>query len=91
MFQVLGFEVDFINTVQYSTHTGYKHTKGNALRNDEMDSLINGLELNEVDYYTHFLTGYSRSPESLRKIADLIKKLRQKNPNMLYCKFLYFI
>lgn len=82
--QVLGFEVDFINTVQFSTHTGYKHIKGNVLQNDEMDELIEGLAINEVDYYTHFLTGYSRSPDSLKKIAEIIKKLKQKNPNLVY-------
>ncbi|KAJ8731321.1 hypothetical protein PYW07_004485 [Mythimna separata] len=82
--QVLGFEVDSINTVQFSTHTAYKHIKGNILKNEEMDDLIEGLELNDVDYYTHFLTGYSRSPDSLKKIAELLKKLRQKNPQLTY-------
>lgn len=86
MFQVLGFEVDFINTVQFSTHTGYKYLKGNVLQDEEMDALIEGLTMNEVDYYTHFLTGYSRSPDSLKKIAEIIKKLRQKNPNLVYGK-----
>ncbi|PZC81411.1 hypothetical protein B5X24_HaOG212616 [Helicoverpa armigera] len=82
--QVLGFEVDFINTVQFSTHTGYKHLKGKVLPNEDLDDLIDGLTLNDVDYYTHFLTGYSRSPESLKKIAEIIKKLRQKNPDLIY-------
>lgn len=82
--QVLGFEVDFVNTVQFSTHTGYKHIKGNILKNEELDEILEGLEFNDVDYYTHFLTGYSRSPDSLKKIADLLKKLRQKNPKLTY-------
>ncbi|XP_014367266.2 pyridoxal kinase [Papilio machaon] len=82
--QVLGFEVDSINTVQFSTHTAYKHIKGNVLKNEEMEELVQGLMLNEVDYYTHFLTGYSRSPESLKQIAGIIKKLREKNPDLIY-------
>ncbi|KAL0883114.1 hypothetical protein ABMA27_016573 [Loxostege sticticalis] len=82
--QVLGFEVDSVNTVQFSTHTGYKHIKGNVLKNEELEELVQGLSLNEVDYYTHFLTGYSRSPDSLKQIAGIIKKLRQKNPNLVY-------
>ncbi|XP_026327143.1 pyridoxal kinase [Hyposmocoma kahamanoa] len=82
--QVLGFEVDSINTVQFSTHTGYKHIKGTILQNEEMAELIEGLTLNEVDYYTHFLTGYSRSPDSLKQIAGIIKKLREKNPALIY-------
>ncbi|KAF9809162.1 hypothetical protein SFRURICE_009849 [Spodoptera frugiperda] len=82
--QVLGFEVDYINTVQFSTHTAYKHIKGQSLKNEELDELIEGLTLNEVDYYTHFLTGYSRSPDSLKKIVEILKKLREKNPNLNY-------
>ncbi|CAH0691874.1 unnamed protein product [Spodoptera exigua] len=82
--QVLGFEVDSINTVQFSTHTGYKHIKGTSLKNEELDELIDGLTMNDVDYYTHFLTGYSRSPDSLKKIVEILKKLKEKNPNLNY-------
>ncbi|CAG9102462.1 unnamed protein product [Plutella xylostella] len=82
--QVLGFEVDSINTVQFSTHTAYKHVKGTVLKNEEMEDLIQGLVLNNVHFYTHLVTGYSRSPESLKQIAGIIKKLRQKNPNLIY-------
>ncbi|CAH0398327.1 unnamed protein product [Chilo suppressalis] len=82
--QVLGFEVDSINTVQFSTHTAYKHIKGNVLKNEELEELVQGLILNEVDHYTHFLTGYSRSPDSLKQIAEIIKKLKQKNPALVY-------
>ncbi|CAK1551109.1 unnamed protein product [Leptosia nina] len=82
--QVLGFEVDDINTVQFSTHTGYNHIKGTVLKDNDLEEIINGLVLNEVDYYTHFLTGYSRSPESLKQIAKIIKNLRVKNPDLVY-------
>ncbi|CAG4971845.1 unnamed protein product [Colias eurytheme] len=82
--QVLGLEVDAINTVQFSTHTAYKHIKGQILKNEELEELIDGLVLNEVDYYTHFLTGYSRSPDSLKQIAQIIKNLKVKNPGLVY-------
>lgn len=72
--------------MQFSTHTGYKDIKGTILQNEDMDELISGLVLNDVDYYTHFLTGYSRSPECLKKIAQIIKKLRVKNPDLVYGK-----
>ncbi|CAH0715513.1 unnamed protein product, partial [Brenthis ino] len=82
--QVLGFEVDAINTVQFSTHTAYEHIKGTILKYEEMAEIVDGLILNNLDYYTHFLTGYSRSPDSLKQIAQIIKKLREKNPNLIY-------
>jgi len=35
-FKVLGFEVDAINSVQFSNHTGYKHIKGQILKEQEL-------------------------------------------------------
>lgn len=84
----MGFEVDAVNTVQFSTHTGYKHIKGTVLQNKEMEEIIQGLILNDVDWYTHLITGYSRSPDSLKQIAEVIKMLRKKNPNLIYGKIL---
>ncbi|XP_060803280.1 pyridoxal kinase [Amyelois transitella] len=82
--QVLGFEVDSINTVQFSTHTGYKTIKGTVLKNEEMEEIVEGLIANDVHFYTHFLTGYSRSADSMKQVAEIIKKLRLKNPNLVY-------
>ncbi|XP_053610087.1 pyridoxal kinase [Plodia interpunctella] len=82
--QVLGFEVDAINTVQFSTHTGYKTIKGTVLKNEEMEEIVEGLIANDVHYYTHFLTGYSRSADSMKQVAEIIKKLRKKNPKLIY-------
>lgn len=36
MFQVLGFEVDTINSVQFSNHTGYGYWKGQVLNEKEL-------------------------------------------------------
>lgn len=38
--QVLGFEVDAINSVQFSNHTGYKHIKGQVLNETEVGKAI---------------------------------------------------
>ncbi|XP_049873539.1 pyridoxal kinase [Pectinophora gossypiella] len=82
--QILGFEVDSIDTVQFSNHTGYKNVKGTVLAQKDMADLMEGLALNDIDYYTHFLTGYSTSPDSLKQIAGIIKKLKEKNPKLIY-------
>ncbi|XP_077298536.1 pyridoxal kinase [Arctopsyche grandis] len=82
--QVLGFEVDAINTVQFSNHTGYEHVKGQVVNGTEVMELMEGLSLNNIDHYTHLLTGYSRSPESLLEVANIVKKLKAKNPDLLY-------
>uniref|UniRef100_A0A9J8BXF6 Pyridoxal kinase n=1 Tax=Cyprinus carpio carpio TaxID=630221 RepID=A0A9J8BXF6_CYPCA len=54
--QVLGFEVDSINSVQFSNHTGYSHWKGQVLTADELHVLYEGIKLNNVNHYDYVLT-----------------------------------
>ncbi|XP_036838939.1 pyridoxal (pyridoxine, vitamin B6) kinase b isoform X2 [Oncorhynchus mykiss] len=54
--QVLGFEVDSINSVQFSNHTGYSHWKGQVLTADELHVLYEGIKLNNVHHYDYVLT-----------------------------------
>uniref|UniRef100_A0A5F9DUH6 Pyridoxal kinase n=1 Tax=Oryctolagus cuniculus TaxID=9986 RepID=A0A5F9DUH6_RABIT len=54
--QVLGFEIDAVNSVQFSNHTGYAHWKGQVLTSDELHELYEGLRLNSVNQYDYVLT-----------------------------------
>uniref|UniRef100_A0A5F5PIS5 Pyridoxal kinase n=2 Tax=Equus TaxID=9789 RepID=A0A5F5PIS5_HORSE len=54
--QVLGFEIDAVNSVQFSNHTGYTHWKGQVLNSDELHELYEGLKLNNVNKYDYVLT-----------------------------------
>uniref|UniRef100_A0A2K5C394 Pyridoxal kinase n=1 Tax=Aotus nancymaae TaxID=37293 RepID=A0A2K5C394_AOTNA len=54
--QVLGFEIDAVNSVQFSNHTGYAHWKGQVLNSDELQELYEGLKLNNVNKYDYVLT-----------------------------------
>ncbi|XP_043592471.1 pyridoxal kinase [Bombus pyrosoma] len=82
--QLLGFEVDAINSVQLSNHSGYKVFKGQVLNDKDLEELINGLVQNNLDNYTHLLTGYVGSALFLKKIAEVIRILKHKNPNLIY-------
>ncbi|XP_012231089.1 pyridoxal kinase [Linepithema humile] len=82
--QLLGFEVDAINSVQLSNHTGYKVFKGQILNDKDLDDLIDGLTQNDLDSYTHLLTGYIGSASFLKRIASLVTSLKYKNPNLIY-------
>lgn len=83
--QVLGFEVDAINSVQFSNHTGYKTIKGQVLQEKELGDLFEGLEANNLlQCYSHLLTGYIGNESFLRRISYIVKKLRQINPNLVY-------
>ncbi|XP_024031889.1 pyridoxal kinase isoform X3 [Morus notabilis] len=54
--QLLGYDVDPINSVQFSNHTGYPTFKGQVLNGEQLWELIEGLEKNDLLYYTHLLT-----------------------------------
>lgn len=82
--QILGFEVDAINSVQFSNHTGYHHWKGQVLNAEDLEELLSGLRLNNLHQYSHLLTGYVRSLSFLQKVTETVKQLKQANPNLLY-------
>ncbi|XP_024890907.1 pyridoxal kinase [Temnothorax curvispinosus] len=82
--QLLGFEVDAINSVQLSNHTGYKVFKGQVLNDKDLEDLVDGLAQNDLDNYTHLLTGYIGSASFLKRVASLVTILKTKNPNITY-------
>lgn len=85
--QLLGLEVDFINTVQFSNHTGYASFTGKVLTDQEMLELFQGLKDNGLHArYTHILTGYAGSVNVLQATCSVIKQVKQANPNAIYRK-----
>ncbi|CAL8342494.1 unnamed protein product [Boreogadus saida] len=82
--QVLGFEVDSINSVQFSNHTGYAHWKGQVLTAEELNVLYEGIKLNNVNHYDYVLTGYSRDVSFLEMVVDIVAELKKANPSLVY-------
>ncbi|XP_023920206.1 pyridoxal kinase isoform X1 [Quercus suber] len=89
--QLLGYDVDPINSVQFSNHTaylkndaGYPSFKGQVLNGQQLWELIEGLEANNLLYYTHLLTGYIGSVSFLNTILEVVNKLRSINPKLIY-------
>ncbi|XP_036426364.1 pyridoxal kinase-like [Colossoma macropomum] len=82
--QVLGFEVDSINSVQFSNHTGYEHWKGQVLTADELHVLYEGIKLNKLNHYDYVLTGYSRDVSFLEMVVDMVEELKGANPSLVY-------
>lgn len=77
--------MDFINSVQFSNHTGYKHIKGQALTDSDLAELMQGLANNNLDTsYTHLLTGYIGTKSFLSQICKIVSDLKKKNPNLIY-------
>ncbi|KAG5535373.1 hypothetical protein RHGRI_023210 [Rhododendron griersonianum] len=92
--QLLGYDVDQINSVQFSNHTGkmlislhlnrYPTFKGQVLNGQQLWELIEGLEANDLLFYTHLLTGYIGSVSFLNTILEVVSKLRAVNPKLTY-------
>lgn len=83
--QVLGFEVDAINSVQFSNHTGYQVVKGQVLQEKELADLFQGLDNNDLlKCYSHLLTGYIGNASFLRQVAQIVTKLRATEPKLIY-------
>ncbi|KAK7814902.1 hypothetical protein U0070_026403 [Myodes glareolus] len=95
---VLGFEVDAVNSVQFSNHTGYAHWKGQVLSSQELHELYEGLQINGVNKYDYVLTGegpqvlvqgsrrvgYTRDKSFLAMVVDIVRELKQQNSQLVY-------
>ena len=83
--QLLGHEVDPINSVQFSNHTGYDVFTGHKLEGDEMLALVDGLRRNDfLRGYSHLLTGYIGSISFLRGIVSVLQSMRDANEALLF-------
>ncbi|KAG1671810.1 hypothetical protein FOA52_000187 [Chlamydomonas sp. UWO 241] len=82
--QLLGFEVDPVNSVQFSNHAGYPSFKGAVHDGAHLQSILAGLEANGITKYSHLLTGYVGSASLLREIASVCRQLRAWNPGLTY-------
>ncbi|XP_010916349.1 pyridoxal kinase [Elaeis guineensis] len=82
--QLLGYDVDPINSVQFSNHTGYPTFRGQVLNGQQLWDLIEGLGANELLYYTHLLTGYIGSVSFLDTVLQVVERLRSINPGLIY-------
>lgn len=84
--QVLGFEVDAINSVQFSNHTGYPAGfRGQVLSGPALADLTDGLAANGLlGGVTHLLTGYIGSASFLRGVVDTRRRLAAASPGLVY-------
>ncbi|CEP18043.1 hypothetical protein [Parasitella parasitica] len=86
--QTLGFDVDNLNTVQFSNHTGYPSWTGSRMNAQDVQELFDGLENNElIGEYTHVLTGYIGNFAILETIQNMVEKLKAANPSLIYRKY----
>ena len=84
--QLLGFDVDFVNSVHFSNHTGYENgLKGDVLQGDQLRDILTGLEKNQLlEDIGYLLTGYIGSISFLQAVLDVVKTLRASSPCVRY-------
>jgi len=82
--QLLGFDVDAVNTVQFSNHTGYAVFTGKRLSDDELLELFKGLERNDLLRYSHVLIGYIGNKKVLNAVVAIVNSLRLQNPDLIF-------
>ena len=85
--QLLGFDVDVINSVHFSNHTGYQGGwKGDVLNGDQLRSILTGLEKNGLlQDVSHLLTGYIGSESFLTAVLEVLKTLRKYSKVRFVC------
>jgi pyridoxine kinase len=84
--QLLGFDVDFINSVHFSSHTGYKHfPHGEVMNGNQLRTILKGLEDNGLlEDIGYMLTGYIGSISFLEAVLDVLKTVKTHNPNLRF-------
>jgi len=90
--QLLGFDVDIINSVQFSNHTGYPFGfEGDVLDGQMLEKLVDGMEKNGLLHdgsdngrIGNILTGYIGSKSFLCAVVNVVQKLKRLNPNCRY-------
>lgn len=79
--QIMGFDVDTVDTVQFSNHTGYPIWKGHMTDVDDLEAILCSLD---TSVYTHVMTGYVASVRVLERIRDLVVAMKKAKPDLVY-------
>jgi pyridoxine kinase len=82
--QLLGYDVDFINSVHFSNHTGYENgLKGDVMNGEQLKQILNGLEDNGLlGDVGHMLTGYIGSESFCVAVLTVLQTIRKYNKHV---------
>lgn len=74
--QLHGFDVDAVNTVSLSNHSGYPVIKGHRMDLGEFTTIVDGLRANGfLPDYAYVLTGYINNAEIIQHIEALVNEI----------------
>ncbi|EGW35301.1 uncharacterized protein SPAPADRAFT_58523 [Spathaspora passalidarum NRRL Y-27907] len=75
--QTQGWEVDNINTVNFSNHTGYGSFAGSSLAPEELDSILTQLETKLNVQYKALVSGYIPNADLIRTLSQHLPRLKR--------------
>lgn len=81
----LGVNVWPLNTVQFSNHTQYHHWSGTVMPAPHLIDIVDGIKtIGELAHCDAILSGYLGSSEQGKAIIDIVKRVKEANPNAIY-------
>lgn len=81
--ELRGWDVDALNTVQFSNNTGYGSHEGTVTSPAELLSMYSGLMAHNFEYHA-LLTGFTPGPEGVRALGEIGRSLCTRNPNLIW-------
>eukprot|EP00796_Vickermania_ingenoplastis_P005871 gene5871-4192_t len=76
--QLHGFDVDAINSVSLSNHSGYPVIKGHRMDLEEFNTIVDGLRANGfLVNYKYVLSGYINNAEIIATMNSLVQEINQ--------------
>ncbi|KII86029.1 hypothetical protein PLICRDRAFT_144818 [Plicaturopsis crispa FD-325 SS-3] len=82
--QCLGYDVDVVNTVNFSNHSGYGRLGGTKANAAELTAQFDNMEQNGLLVTRRLLTGYIPGAEALSAVFAFAKKLKERQHDLIY-------
>ncbi|CDK26744.1 unnamed protein product [Kuraishia capsulata CBS 1993] len=81
--QTLGWDVDVLNSVNYSNHTGYGSVTGTMASGSELQDIYEGLK--KIDQrYEAILTGYIHGADTVKSVGKICNDIKKKSPEVMW-------
>jgi pyridoxine kinase len=83
--QSMGYDVWPVNTVQFSSHTGYKNWQGDVFSREHIKKVINALEgMESIGQCRAILSGYMGSQDICFEVKETVERFKARNDKLLY-------
>ena len=83
--QSMGYDVWPVNTVQFSSHTGYNNWQGDVFSREHIKKIINAIEdLGVINQCKAILSGYMGSSDICLEVSETAQRFKALNNKVVY-------